>query len=1537
MQNTKLELLANKLLDFGKRNNLINFRDSKTASAEILLPNSNTLFSKLDKTSVFHIYSPKLDFDDISKEERRYVTKENYLQRYERKIKDEKTLLAFNVHTDSDAAIKGIDKKAREHLEETGVNVAYIAFGFIHWKESGYSNDIYKAPVLLVPVSLERESQLEQYKMTVSFDEMILNPTFQYKLETEQGLKLPEYDESQSGLNNYLNTIRDVLKPLAWEVSNECKLGIFSFLKINMYRDIIDNEKTILQNKNVLSILNEPIEDNTFDGYSDEFERDPNPIVNLLNVVDADSSQIEAIEMARAGKSFVLQGPPGTGKSQTITNIIAELLGQGKKVLFVSEKLAALNVVFDKLKQAGIDDFCLELHSYKSNKKEVIANLVKSLTAARTAGISKTASTKIDEKIGAQKTLDTYAKELHKVHQPINKSLFELYEDYYKLRNTEDLNYQISGIEKKDTDYLSRALLVLEEYTEYTKVVGSDYHLYPWNGFKATPSSVLEKDRLIGELENTLSYYKDLKFIINAINNRYHLYVNKRDDVAKWSELFGLLSQSKYISSSMLKETKLFENVSNYQNLANTGQEVLIAKDRILQNYDESIFNIDSEKNAKELKVQFSSPFKRFFNSDYKTFINQIRMIKKDNGKISYQDAVSLMDELNSYHELVTKFDSIETIITTDFSKEYEGVSTDWQRFNEEIGRLGDILKALEIGDFEKINDDQLESERDAFRDFNQKLSELIEQEAKEKAVIAECFEKDILDFDKSSIEYVISKLDKCLSEPDGVDNWIGFRHLLSNAKEQELIPFIERIIEEGIYPENVPRVFQKVFYKNWIQYIVFSDQTIRTFDKAIQDAAMRRFQQADREQFEINKAIIKSRLSETRPNIAYAAAGSALSILMREGQKKRKQMTVRNLMLTIGELIQRIKPCFLMSPLSVSTFLGNGAIHFDSVIFDEASQIFPQDAIGSIYRAEQLIVVGDSKQMPPSNFFNVSLDGSEYDDDAIEDIGDFESILDICSVSMPQRRLSWHYRSRNEDLISFSNRNFYDNGLLTFPSPHFSDEENGISYFYVNGIFDRKSRTNRVEAERVVDLIYDHIKHCPDRSLGVVAFSVAQQDMIDNILSNRRIQKPECESFFNKSKKEPFFIKNLETVQGDERDTIIFSTAYAKDQNGVFYHRFGPLNNAGGERRLNVAITRAKINVQLVTSLHYYDIDLSRTSAEGARLLREYLDFAENGEAALQRSITVNPFDQFDSDFEMEVCEFLRSNGYRVDTQVGCSGYKIDLALRNKEDTRYILAVECDGASYHSSKNARDRDRLRQEVLERMGWKFYRIWSTDWFKHKENAKKDLLDRVERALSSGPTIQKDTNRAADTEQSDKNYEVNESPNKTIFEPYRVARVGYMPRYRSYVKLVFDILSVEAPVSEEYMMKKTSAYFDRTVVSSYVKDQYRKEMVNCHSYGIVRKDGFLYIKDRPIKFRTAGELEKREIASIAPEELAAGMYELLKINVSAEKTSLYHTLADQCGIKRVTEQSIPLFDKALRLNWRKINVNGDMLSINEESN
>lgn len=1541
MDTKKLDKWAELLLDTGKRNNLINFKDMRTSTVEVLLPFSDVLFEKVEGSTTFEVFDPEFVKEDDSEETATSDQlqtesmnesdvsnkKEAFLAQYSGKIKRQNQILLYNATANPLTAVKKIDKKASEVIEETGVNVAYMAFGFIHWKESPSSSKVFRAPILLVPIQLEQASAVEPYYIKSLEDEIIVNPTFSYKIDAEQGVKLPEYNDE--GLTAYLDKVRRLVANLQWTVTAECKIGVFSFLKINMYRDLKDNAKRILSNLNVRKLLGEPIDTENLYTNEGPVEFLEDPLIELHSVVDADSSQIEAIEMAKSGKSFVLQGPPGTGKSQTITNIIAECLNDGKKVLFVSEKLAALNVVYDKLKQAGLSEFCLQLHSHKASKKNIIADICHTLRMGKST-VSSKADTEIGIKERAQHQLDTYAAELHKLRPVIEKSLYQLYECYAAVRLMPNIEFPIPQLASKGEAYLTETIPLLEQYVDYISSVGYDYRKNSWYGYINQDTSYHTKSEVKTDFSVLSQLLRELIPLQKEISEKYETQCFSIENALIWNEFFDFASTSKLITPSLLNREH-FDSVNKALNkLKNQSVDIIDARSALNMEYDEDIYNLDGATYHKKLTKQFSGTFSRAFNAEYKQIIADLRLCKNDGKKPSYSEAVTVTEQLADYQRMISEFAEIETPIKVFFGEDYNGIETDWDYVTEQISVLGAILSNnIAFGSLETC--DGFVSKQGEFANYHQKLKKAFDVcSADTLKRVYGYFDKTILNLYTAPCSSVLTKLTDCVNEMDKMDNWCHFRSLLSELDDKQVIKYINAVINQNIEPKYIVGAFEKQFYYQWIDLILSENSDLSAFNRISQDKTIQTFAEKDTEQFEINKAKIRAELSSKRPSLDMIAPGSLLALLLREGEKKRKQKSIRSLLAEMGDLVQRIKPCFLMSPLSVSTFIAPDSVSFDVVVFDEASQIFPQDAIGAIYRANQLIVVGDSKQMPPSNFFNAAIETDDNDEET-GDVTDFESILDLCSTSMQQLRLRWHYRSRYEQLITFSNKNFYDSELVTFPSSKVDASGIGVDYYHVDGVFDRKSHTNRKEAEFVVDLIYQNIDKYPNRSLGVVAFSVAQQDLIDKLLSARRQRTPEKECFFKKDGNEPFFIKNLETVQGDERDTIIFSVAYGVDAKGRLLHNFGPLNRVGGERRLNVAVTRAKCNVQLVSSMHYTDIDLKRTSAEGAKLLREYLDYAENGNIALERTISVSRFEQFDSDFELEVCDFLRSKGFSVDTQVGCSEFRIDLGLKMPNSSDYVLAIECDGATYHSSKNARDRDRLRQEILERMGWKFYRIWSTDWFKNKSVEQQRLLEAATDAVKNPKKAEiKPTknllNETFEEAALEKHFE---------FPAYEAADINdlatkYLPY--DFKGMVKAILEIESPLSEELLLKRIVWFFGREKVTSVVQKDYEQQMYGHWSYGIICRNGFLYLDNgKEIRFRIPGDIQ-RDIKQIAPEELAAGMFEILKQNVAVDKNGLYRSLALQCGVTRVGKAINEAMDAALYLLLQNesVKIDGDQV-------
>lgn len=1536
MNTRKLDKWADLLLDTGKRNNLINFKDTRASTVEILFPSSDALFKKIDGLASFEVFDPKIienapEYEQIQIEASESIDASNkkaaFLSQYSGKLKRQNQILLYNATTNPLTALKNIDKKAREFIEETGVNVAYMAFGFIHWKESDSSNYVFRAPILLVPVQLDQASAVEPYFIKSTEDDIIVNPTFAYKMEAEYGVKLPDYNDED--LADYLDKIKPLIKKLQWTITQECKIGIFSFLKINMYRDLKDNAATILSNRNVRQLLGEPVDTEENKENNEAITQVADPLIELHSVVDADSSQIEAIELAKSGKSFVLQGPPGTGKSQTITNIIAECLSDGKKVLFVSEKLAALNVVYEKLDQAGLAEFCLQLHSHKANKKEVIADICHTLRTGKST-LSSKADMEIELKQKAERQLNAYATELHKQRPVIEKSLYQLYEAYAALRFMPNVEWTIPQLSSKGKMYLTETTPLLEQYVDYIPSIGYDYRKNPWYGYINQDTSYMARSEVKNNFSTVVQFLQTLIPLQTEISEKYRIHCTNIEEAHIWNTFFDFAATSQVITPLLLDRVHFNEVNSVLNKLQTLSSDILNYRAELNATFNDDIYNLDGSAYYMKLTRQFNGTFSRFFNTEYKQLISDLCLCKKDGKKPSYNEAITLTQRLSCYQQKCREYSEAEAPIKVFLGAAYKGIETEWDYITGQLSTLESMFSNdMSFGTLGSYSD--FVAEKNFFADYSQKLRDAFA--ACDIEVLnhtAGYFDKTVLDIYFAPCPLVLLRLNGCLYEIDKLDNWCHFRSLLSKLDDKQIVSYINVAISHNIEPKHIVGVFQKQFYYQWIDLILSETPVLSAFNRISQDKAIRTFSAKDTEQFEINKAKIRAELSAKRPSLDMIAPGSALAILLREGEKKRKQKSIRSLLTETGELVQRIKPCFLMSPLSVSTFLAPDSVHFDVVVFDEASQIFPQDAIGAIYRAKQLIVVGDSKQMPPSNFFNASIEAEDSDEET-GDVTDFESILDLCSTSMQQLRLRWHYRSRFEQLITFSNKNFYDNDLVTFPSAKADAPGIGVDYYHVDGIFDRRSHTNRKEAEFIVDLIYQNIDKYPNRSLGVVAFSIAQQDLIDRLLAKRRQNTPEKEFFFKHDRKEPFFIKNLETVQGDERDTIIFSVAYGIDAQGRLLHNFGPLNRIGGERRLNVAVTRAKCNVQLVSSMHYTDIDLKRTSAEGAKLLREYLDFAENGEIALERNVNVNPFEQFDSDFELEVCDFLRSKGFSVDTQVGCSGFRIDLGLKLPNSSDYVLAIECDGATYHASKNARDRDRLRQEILERMGWKFYRIWSTDWFRNKSVEQLRLLEAATDAIKNPMR----TEAKPANSKSVETFEEAAAEKHFEFPPYKAADIyqlskQYLPH--DFKGMVKAILEVEAPLSEELLLKRIVWCFGREKVTKVVQHAYEQQMSGYQRYGIIRKNGFLYLtNEKKIQFRKSGDIE-REIKQIAPAELAAGMLEILKQNVSADKNGLYHSLAVQCGVTRVGKAINEAMDSALHILDNSISIDGEQITL-----
>ena len=558
---------------------------------------------------------------------------------------------------------------------------------------------------------------------------------------------------------------------------------------------------------------------------------------------------------------------------------------------------------------------------------------------------------------------------------------------------------------------------------------------------------------------------------------------------------------------------------------------------------------------------------------------------------------------------------------------------------------------------------------------------------------------------------------------------WVDARAAVAQLEAAGLGQCAEALVRQAPPAETWVDAFLRQLFTIWLTWRYEQAPPLAQFRRDNHQAFVDEFAALDRRQWQVASERIAARLLARRPSRdGDRVNGSEVGLLLREERKQRRLKPLRRLFAELPNLLPALKPCLLMSPLSVAQHLGESAIMFDLVIFDEASQILPPDAIGVIGRGRQVVVVGDRHQLPPTPFFRVTavdtLDDDQYDEPP-------ESVLDAAlNAGLPERSLFWHYRSRHEDLIAFSNAAFYDGRLRTFPSPRAA--ERVVTLVYVpNGVYDRGgSRANHPEAMAVAELVVEHVEQASGQSLGVIAFSEAQMLAILAELEARKRARPELETLLAEDGEHGFFVKNLENVQGDERDVLLFSIGYGRDAAGHLTMNFGPLNAPGGERRLNVAVTRARERVTVVSSIRAADVDLKRTQADGVRQLKRYLEYADRGPEALFGA-AVAPRAAASSPFEEAVRTTLTQRRLDVVAEVGVGGYPVDLAVR--DDGRYLLGIECDGRAFRAASTARDRERLRQEVLEGLGWCIHRIWSTDWIVASDQEAERVVQAVETA------------------------------------------------------------------------------------------------------------------------------------------------------------------------------------------------------------
>ncbi|PCI39158.1 MAG: hypothetical protein COB53_03720 [Elusimicrobia bacterium] len=1538
-----------------------------------------------------------------------------------------------------ESKFSGIRDGARTAQQEMGINILFVAFGFLEWQESESSDKSLFAPLLLVPIQMERTLKKGSYRFEASStgEEPKINITLRERFRQDFGLEIPDIDSNEQP-EDYFEKVRHVIKnKKRWKIRRFVAIGLFDFARLAMYFDL-DPSKwptsgNILLHSGLGTLFGGGAKETQLTGEVYDVDTPQIRAKVPLTVKDADSSQFSAIVDVMNGKDLALKGPPGTGKSQTITNMIAAALHDGKRILFLAEKMAALEVVKSRLDDVGLGDFCLELHSTKSRKKDVL----KSINERRELSIRSRphmldAEIKREERLREQ--LSRYCKIINTSIGAASKSIHDAIWGATRFRELAK-NSEV-GVNLDTVEFLNSVLLdsngiedcvanlqVLRDKAKEAGISGQNHTEHPFWGIHCSnltpfeiralleqfaqwklqitalfdqskksaittkldePSSLEEIINLANALKsipepkysespNLLPFLRDglqdskLSATLSAVNAAISADEALRDarnraedlNLSEIQTIEGRLKdlQSSPVGLSISKQTADLKSgpdiVENIIRNANQAQELLKGFNQSLESFigcsietgidtqdalnaaelirktpgdvisrrskdltDERVHSYLSKKQKEFLELQKRREslstqihFKtlgrgnvssrdvrnhlrtlretgflgRFFSAQYKTtwaLCLELSISKPSPHRTEFEETLKTLADYLEDQEMSTNDPRIQELCSIDF----EGIDTvlnpfcgvfelsnqttkdiigkkklstglrrailessveDLQLFSnsipeadiaawnslsssliqsgvtisaednlqqileevqvtssklckiysdllqaglsenvqlDQMPRLSTLACSLEqsqsilerselpklIGcdpkDFAKISpiledairvgelidsldlsaDEKKRLKSNDLNDINRELATTLadlnletqkESTAREKLTeLGDIHWEEFLDNGLlASPQALINTRVNCLTEnKDNLPTWSELNGAFQKSKEMGLDSLTTAYLDGREEFSSIDTSFRYVYYRSLLEHAYKQYPELREFSGAELSQMRERYRESDKKLNELQSQDLQYHLAQNDLNVGNGdgprGTWTGLNLIHNEINKKRRHIPIRALIARAGETIQNLKPCWLMSPASVAQFLKPNGVKFDIVIIDEASQMRPEEALGAIARSDQVVVVGDPQQLPPTSFFERLGVDEEVDD---EDVIDTESILNKALESFhPFRELQWHYRSRHESLIAFSNHQFYGGKLIVFPTPKPVHIDLGVEYVYIeNGRYITGASINPTEAETVVNAALEFMTLHPKRSLGIVTMNMKQRELVLQEME-RRITKDKKAADYVSYWDETlfsFFVKNLENVQGDERDVIMISTVYGPDESGKTRQRFGPINSLDGHRRLNVLFTRAREKVIVFSSMQPSDILASDGARRGVKIFKDYLEYAFTGQIH-KGEVTDRPPD---SDFEIHVADELKRAGYEVQPQVGVAGFFLDIAVKDPHNgSQYICAVECDGATYHSAKSARDRDRLRQEILEGLGWKVLRVWSTDWFNDPAKETRKLIKKI---------------------------------------------------------------------------------------------------------------------------------------------------------------------------------------------------------------
>ncbi|MDS0284469.1 DUF4011 domain-containing protein [Haloarcula onubensis] len=1329
----KIDEWKSQLLDLTRRNTLIAFKPTKTKSLPFDGADPITVAGELEANEDLYIRKRPEDEDN----EGQAVSLEAItdINRNE--------LIPTRLADEAEKSLHNIGRNNKQYLRERGVDTLYLSLGMLRWYEAEHSDAADRSPLFLAPVELVEDTQNDadrhNYRLEAKAEELRLNPALRKKLAAERDIRLPadtalSLDEIDAAFESVYQAVRGFDR---WTIQSDVVLGIFDFTKFSLYSDLERNRPAIKSNPIVRALNGDmgPIREAEGDietPSADELDDAVDP-VDTYQVLDADSSQQEAIEAAKRGKSFVLQGPPGTGKSQTIANIIAEKLADGERVLFVSEKQAALDVVKNRLEDVGIGRFCLEVHGERANHNDVLGALETELKA----GQVKSADNRVQRlrKLRERRdTINAYGDELFYSPDGWDLSAYQAFGIVSEHMDAPRVSVGLDQPVRIGQDALSTGIDELETLARFESEIDT-YDTSPWRHTTLSSWGVDTADSMRRSLDQQMATLDEIQQLAAELESTLDIRPESLSDFRRIRALLGHLSARPSISwREAFFDESFAQEGSRLDELAALEQERDELMQALSESYERSFFSSNGAQLNNELAAY---GMLKILKPSYRSLKRKVTAHVREGYEPGHDQLLEDTRMLSQVQRIEELRDDYQGVIER-LGPLYEGSDTDWETL------AGVREWVAELDEFDQrhtapITNRLLASGLQDISPLRTRTEELLDQYERAASFLDDSMAVEQMSVNgkplqEAPLSEFAEKLEELERAVPQLQRRVQFEAQLDDVRTTVCGEYVNRFLESAYDAEFLVAAFKKRFYTKWLN-AVYEHTDLGSFNSDEMERYLEDFRQLDREQQELAKIEIQHRVTQQRPSLSLEHASSSEQVMVRrEAEKQRRHKPLRELFEEAGSFITRLTPCFMMSPLSVAQYLKTGSIDFDAVVFDEASQILPQDAVSSLIRADQAIIAGDTKQLPPTSFFQSDVETTE---DVREDL---DSILEETASVLPEKHLRWHYRSKTDELIEFSNYHYYNNSLRTFPEND-PDVETGVSFEYVeDGVYDRGgSRQNEIEAQRVIDLIEEHAANHSDKSLGVVAFSNAQEQAIRDELEVRRKESSVLDAFVSQDNVlDEFFIKNLEMVQGDERDRMIFSVGYGPAEDGTISTNFGPINKSGGERRLNVAVTRAKEKVTVVCSMQPGDIDLSGSQSTGAQHFKNYLQYAKKGKRALERNDRVTQTLDFDSRFEEAVYTALEAEGHDVVSQVQSSSYSIDLAIKHPDQPgKFVLGIECDGAAYHSSKTARDRDRTRQTVLESLGWTIHRIWSPDWASNRNREIENITDRVDTLITDG--------------------------------------------------------------------------------------------------------------------------------------------------------------------------------------------------------